>query len=340
MCKLVAYVSLNNKDLTQYHFNAIEKMFKHLFYINSFGNKDGSGLMLMEADGKAYYYKRGLPSTDFIQLDIPKDLMVIDKDTKFLAGHTRYGTVGGTSDRNAHPFHYGDILLMQNGTSNYGYYNLVEGKVDPDYLEVDSEHVCWAINEQGYEKTFEEYEGAGVFLWIDIKKKTFNVLKNNERDLHICKLFNADVYMITTDPYALEYAANRAGVSISKVIPVKNNVLITYTLDGKVEYDSKVSVKQEVSYAAYKGYKSNLSKYSYYEGTKGGEVEVKVIPIKKDEGYVGECCCCGNPVFNTEEYLVYKEGGINEYICESCSEWAPEAFGIDSFQTKTEGDFA
>lgn len=314
MCKLVAMVNLD-KQIPVGKVSGIANMFKHLLYINSYKNTDGTGVFRVDDDGELSMYKRGLPSPDFLQLDLTKKLLDIKATTKFLVGHTRYGTVGGVSDKNAHPFQHGHITLVQNGTSHYGYSGLVRNKVEPKELKVDSEHVCWAIAQQGAKETFKEYEGAGVFIWYDSESKTLNITKNDERDLHFAKVSGTNVVMITTDWAALEYTSYRAGLDLEEVKEFPDDMLVSYHLDGKVSTNKEIRVIPEV------GTKYLVNSYGYNTNSKKESKSTNTSV----SGFVGRCACCDSAVYSYNDYAETEEG---ELICDDCLRWAPEAFGI------------
>lgn len=244
MCRLVAVIKPNN--LTAAQEVSLKNMFTHILYANSFGNVDGTGVMFQthneQQDGtQVGGHKRAVPSPDFINGRwYDKTFLPNWNRMQFIGGHTRFSTVGGNSDQNSHPFQHGNITFMQNGTAAVQSDKaLVYGVMSPH--EVDSENVCWAINEQGLDKTLENYEGDGVFMWIDSDTNQFNILKNNMRQLHIAKVHGMEAYVIATEEYVLELAALRAKVVLEEIAPVQNDVLHTWNQDG-----SKLETKKEI----------------------------------------------------------------------------------------------
>jgi len=301
MCKLVAYLNLETDNKKYDNYSKYTKMFKHLLYINSFGNSDGTGVMQMTSDGKTYMYKRGIPSPDFLQLKAGKAITDINKKTRFIVGHTRYGTVGGISDENSHPFLHGNIMLVQNGTSEYAYRELLKGN---EGIEVDSEAVCYSINKNGVEKTFEEYQGSGVFMWFNTKDKTFNLLKNFERTLFCGKIIGKDIYFITTDVHALDYTAKRAGVALEYIEEVDNGVLLTYDLEGNFT-EKELLVIPECVYQPL---------FSFSKDKITGEKSSKLC-----------CDICEGDINKGEKYYLLEDYSI---FCGPCSEWALDTYSI------------
>jgi len=76
----------------------------------------------------------------------------------FLAGHTRYATRGRVCKRNAHPFHYGNIVGSHNGhvTAPKGY------QVDSEYLfdQLD-------LADGDYQRAFADVQGYWALTWFD-----------------------------------------------------------------------------------------------------------------------------------------------------------------------------
>ncbi len=105
----------------------------------------------------------------------------ISRATLGVIGHNRYATAGAVTAQNAHPFQYGDITLVHNGT-------LTEQEHLPDshLFEVDSENVCYSVNKQGAKATFENTVGAFACVWFDESDQTINFVRNDERPMWLC----------------------------------------------------------------------------------------------------------------------------------------------------------
>jgi predicted glutamine amidotransferase len=328
MCKLAAYTNFE-KTVPATIGMKINKAIQHLWYINSYGQVDGSGIMYMDKDGSYGYLKDALPSTIMLQLtsfaDIKNDLY----EFPFVAAHTRYSTVGGNTWENTHPFEIGDILGMQNGTisSTCSHKDLVLGHKSP--YAVDSASVLWAIDKQGVQKTFQYYEGEGVFMYLDLRARTFNIVKNKHRTLNRAKLAGYNVYLYSTDAAALQLVCDRANLLIEPVTPVPDGVLITYSIDG-TETLTPTVIKETIynhSYGTWAGktipatgnsYKPKQppqilelphkkpvqsSTYDYLDD------EDLYLDIYDDERkydpnpYITTCDCCGSPIFEKDTFF-------------------------------------
>ena len=358
MCKLFAYVCHHKTKLTPHIGNKINRVLKHLFYINSYGQKDGSGIMWTTSEGDTHFHKEEEDSTELILSTTFEKLYPDMYKHKFVAGHTRYSTVGVNSSENSHPFHHGRYIGMQNGTISNDHKNLVVDSLSP--CEVDSESVIWSFDKQGIEATFENYEGEGVFMFIDLVDTTFNIVKNHKRTLHQAKLTGYEIYIFATDAHALEYACSRAGLSIDDVKVVSSGKLVTYSLDNKTTTkDLTVKLPSFTCDRPYNNYKANnylagVSNDYYYNSwgrgywnpppTPPSVITNKVTPIvnttSEESGeYLGDCVMCSNPLFAYS--LVFADNvDITKAECFSCSccvTQVTESCSIPMHQVPTEG---
>lgn len=265
MCKLFAYINNETKLIPAYVGTKLNKALRHLFYINSYGQVDGSGIMWMDSDGDTDFLKAPISSPvlmDFKSFDsIKADLY----KNKFVAGHTRYSTVGSNTWENSHPFEFGNYMGIQNGTISNSHKGLVQGKISP--CNVDSASVFWSFDQQGVANTLNRYEGEGVFMYFNKENKSFNVVKNNYRTLYKAKVDKLDTYILATDKFALEFVAERSGLLLESVEPVVNDKLITHHFNGatsKVDMEVPAPVRVYNDYYTsnyYRGYNNNNNNY-------------------------------------------------------------------------------
>lgn len=317
MCKLAAFIDMEEKQLPSATQLAVTKTLKHLFYINSFGQTDGSGVMIMDSTGDTRTHKRALPSPDFMNtgwfnLNV-KDLC----NTKFIGMHTRFSTVGTNSDMNSHPFVNGDIVFMQNGTIDTycNHRSLVKGL--PNDCTVDSDAVGWAIDKQGLGETLKEYIGAGVFMWLNTKELTFNIVKNGDRELHIMKVAKHDAYIVATDKHALYLAAERSGLAYDSVAPVTNDVHHVWTITN--EYKSSNAVIDNYAYGTF-------GKHHFNAKSAAVTTPAVVSPMGKSHGLVEidtgtKVCTCTNcfaDIYDNEVYHELDWNGDKATSCEDC----------------------
>jgi hypothetical protein len=148
-------------------------------------------------------YKRALPGYDMVQLK--QFNRVVDQMHTSIAMvvHNRATTRGNTTDSNAHPFHYGDITLVHNGTV-YNAENLVPKKEHPEHIQVDSAYVAHALSLENPEDILPKLNGPFSLVWWDSTLKTLNFARNEQKPMFIAfekdrntVLFGSEVRMIT-----------------------------------------------------------------------------------------------------------------------------------------------
>lgn len=325
MCRLAAYINLEAQPVGFAAEGKINKMLEHVFYCNSFGNTDGSGIMMMDSDGLVDTHKRAIPSTDFINTKW-YDSQNLAKE-KFVGMHTRYATVGGNSDSNSHPFQHGDITLMQNGTAaSSPHHTVLTGK--PSGCVVDSDSVAYAFDTIGVEETLDVYRGDGVFMWLDEKDKSFNIVKNDKRQLHFIQWKDKpNIIFFATEAYVLALAAVRAGIDFDKIHPVKDGTHHKYKVDNTYTakpLEVQAYVPQVYCQHSHNNVRDITKKHlpvalpNSTNDNDAGTVEgVEII-------YCGDCAICTSPVFHGNGEYFYHG---SEVICYYCKEDAQKMLG-------------
>ena len=101
-------------------------------------------------------------------------------------GHNRAATKGSVKLQNAHPFTFGPITLVHNGTlTNQG----ESIKTYDKRLEVDSMQIALALSkaEPGEaDDTLEHIDGSFALVWTDTRDKSINMTRNSDRPIHFC----------------------------------------------------------------------------------------------------------------------------------------------------------
>ena len=167
-----------------------------------------------------------------------------NKDSKILIGHNRWATQGEVNKQNSHPFSFGNISGVHNGTLHYQS-NL------PDYtrFEVDSENIYWSFHKKGVEWTLERLDGAFALVWYDSSKRTLNFARNDERPLWIAELTDGTIAWASEEGM-LTWLIERSKrlPNIKNIASLKEGVWKSINIDGTVT-DKKVNM--EVSWTKY-----------------------------------------------------------------------------------------
>lgn len=367
MCRLAAIVK--QEAITAAQDNKLRAVFSHLLYMNSYNNVDGTGVMCQSFKTKTLSgHKRSIPSPDFINSRwYQKTFLPSFFDQQFIAGHTRYSTVGGNSDENSHPFLHGSYFLMQNGTAlGNSHANLVTGKHSPH--AVDSENVAWAFAQQGIKKTLEKYKGEGVLMFMDKSKGTFNIIKNEKRELCFAMVKDFSAIIIATERFAIETACARAGLEILVVEDLANDVHHQFFPDGSYK-ESPMVIDSSYSYQPYRSTAPirtwDKKAGKWMEGVDSSPTVGKQTPqlpktttgatgahltvvgaqsqastdlslqdlqdLEQEEAYKGAyvdaCMLCGLRLYEEDEIFIHEETGA--VSCEGCVDIVQNTFDVE-----------
>ena len=166
MCGIVAYSGKKHFDSDK---------IKLLMYWNSVERgEDATGIFTPEAG----VYKKAKSCNEFLTANN----LNIYLSNQFI-GHVRQSTSGNAKiDRNAHPFEFGVITGVHNGTLKNIWGLLPSyGLASKDY-NVDSEALYKLISDKGPE-IIGKIEGAMALVWYNSDKNVLQVYKNDERTL-------------------------------------------------------------------------------------------------------------------------------------------------------------
>lgn len=177
MCGIIAY-SGNDNFL-------IDKITNLLLY-NTTRGTDGSGWY---NDGKITKGKDDV-------FDLLKKNITNIKKEKIFIGHTRNATSGGKNDNNSHPFEYGSIIGVHNGSSKMLLYQLCQQySLQFKDIDVDSQVLIQQLSLNNGYKILKEWDGPIAVVFVN--KTTPDILycfRNHERPLFRGKIGN-NVYI-------------------------------------------------------------------------------------------------------------------------------------------------
>lgn len=147
-------------------------------------------------------YFRGPDSTGMAQIKNGKDIevckiasnpidlfgmakfktMLSGSASKAWIGHNRAATRGQVTSANAHPYHFGKIVGVHNGTLEYMSQKDLE-KAAGEEFATDSAAIFACIDRIGIEATVPLLRGAWSLVWYDQEEDSLNFLRNKERPM-------------------------------------------------------------------------------------------------------------------------------------------------------------
>lgn len=272
MCGLVGII---NRGTNKLESDKLIKVFNQSLYCGVLRGLHGTGILGVDSAGGATYYKKALPSYDFIELTKAK--AIINANNTFLCGHNRYATQGSHTAENAHPFYHGNIVMFHNGTLDSWKWMAPDKK-----FSVDSEYLVHYISKStNIAETLEEIEGAYSLVWYNSLEKTLNFARNKDRPMFFGIIKGSESLIYASEEGMIEWLASRNGIELLATNTTEIGKLISIPLDPKLKTKVRdfTPKPEELKWAGYYKYpqKSNIifeSKNSKLVGTK--EVLVKI----------------------------------------------------------------
>ena len=236
MCGIVGFINKKrgcNKDS--------DKIFRDMMWVNQLRGTDGSGVFAIDNVGDVEIAK--VPSCYEVLASNKKfSALATRLDSKvFVVGHNRYATLGENKVETTHPFKTKNIVLVHNGTlSSYPEKDNKNSK----YL-MDSHAITCLIEDQGIDKTIEHIQGTWSLVWYDMKEKTLNFHRNEQRPMWFIEVANHEITFFASEPDFALLAIHRYGLRSSKIEEMKANKLISFNLDDR-EGRSRALIKKEI----------------------------------------------------------------------------------------------
>ena len=269
---------------------SVEKVMADLLYFDTVRGHCGTGVALINMKNECSVFKRALPGYDFlrtIQWERAEDEV---KLSRVVIGHNRASTIGSAKDVNCHPFSFqgddSEIVLVHNGTLT-NYHNVSPAKF---HHEVDSAHAAAAIAQYGAEEALKRITGWYVFVWYDLKRKTFNIARNQNRDIAWCFDKGGNMWY-ASEWQMLDFALSRARVELAPVTKddqaqftsMPDHCWASWTLDKDksdlTEYTLN-DIKEEKPPSRFQGHQYQGSRREFEDDYEAG---VSLIPWQAPE---------------------------------------------------------
>lgn len=185
-------------------------------------------------ENKTSIVKQALSAEEFVHSTGFKDLL--RKNPNIIFGHTRFATVGEVSDKNTHPFVYGNIIGCHNGhVSNY------EDVFEKHEVngEVDSESIFFLLNayKNDYRKAFSELYGTFALTWINLKNPNKVFIAKDGNPLYIIRVQELQTYFWASTELALR-------IAIAPFYPLKGQEMWELKDEEACEINTNFQIKK------------------------------------------------------------------------------------------------
>lgn len=173
----------------------------------------------------AFFVPHELPegeTADFCKSTAPGyDFVTYDKDWRdkmegeehfAVIGHNRAATIGAISSDTAHPFQRGPITLVHNGTLR-GTHQLPTPQHRGQYHN-DSDTIAANLEQAPIWELTPEMNGAYALIWHDARDNSMNILRNNERPLHLARVKHQDTIFIASEALMMQWILGRLRMDI------------------------------------------------------------------------------------------------------------------------------
>ena len=226
MCGIVGILS---KKRNRFNFSDLD-VFRDMLITDSIRGEDSTGVFTVRDSGNADWLKLATHPYNLVRSKEYEEW----KNTahgkgRVIVGHNRKATFGGINNKNAHPFIFGNTVLIHNGGLDNFRSLLSHREREKWGVEVDSHAAAILLARNDPEKILKEMKGAFTFVWYDVEKKQLYFVRNEERPLYFANT-DTKIYF-ASEAGMLTWILGRRGIA-NKVINLKPGVLITMFLDG------------------------------------------------------------------------------------------------------------
>ena len=209
-------------------YNTDLNMFKNMLVVDSLRGEDSTGVYGVFKNLQAKTIKVAAEPHMLFRTEEWHDFeRKAVNSMRILVGHNRYATKGAITNKNAHPFDVGNIVLVHNGTIH-------NQKDFNKEVEVDSHAIAHALNEKPAEEVLSEIDGAFALVWYNRTEGKVFFARNTQRPLYYVDT-DTNVYF-GSEGTMLEYILNRTTSSVvykAHAFPVGK--IISYDTKGTSE---------------------------------------------------------------------------------------------------------
>lgn len=225
-----------------------KKYFRQALFCDQLRGVDSTGIFSVNKNPvpEVNIFKRAYPAHDFLDMK-PVDRMIgALGSTRVMVGHNRAATKGSVNNSNAHPFQFGDITMVHNGTLLN--YSRLPGYT---YAENDSKLLCRGIAELGIQGAIDCIEGAWSLVWHDAIENTLNFLRNGQRPMALASNKGRKDLYFASELMMLDWLTARNSIVVDEILNTQVNQHIKLSLDeAAFNPVIKEVVRKKIHYSA------------------------------------------------------------------------------------------
>jgi hypothetical protein len=241
----------------------VKEAFLDLLVLDTIRGEDSTGMVVVDNSLDTSSFKKAVDGFTFTQMKKTNKLLNRATSPRLLLGHNRAATKGRVTCENAHPFKSGNTHLVHNGTLT-SWFDLHNAK-DTD---VDSEAICFEVEENGILPTVAKLKGAYTLATYDEETKIFSIIRNDQRPLSCAKLKGEDIMFFASLPDMIRLVASKYKLELeTDPWELKTDTLVEFDLSRN---SKDIATKFKVT--------KDVPVYTPPKFTKGGTYRKKFLP--------------------------------------------------------------
>ena len=222
MCGLVGIFSSNM-------LNRHKEAMTTLLYLDTLRGSDSTGVAALRNNRTFVVHKTVEAGPQYV--DDPRYKNMLQLNDYCWIGHNRFGTVGGRTQKNAHPFtvHNDKGLTVMVGAHNGTIKNRYQLDSHADF-GTDSEAFLNQIKNKGLKETLAIADGAWALTYYDYEHETLNFIRNEERPFFFGYEDDVKTMIWASEEWMIRAACGRHGIKLkdNKVFSTKPDHLYTF----------------------------------------------------------------------------------------------------------------
>lgn len=262
MCGIVGFIT--SKSVTPVYTKNMMDWLGDALVVDVLRGADGTGVAAIPKKdlSKSYVIKTGNAGAEFVNSPTGKKFLV-ERDLCCVIGHNRKATKGLVCAENAHPFKYGNITMVHNGTLDY------ISKLEK-ISDVDSEWIAYDLHKRAsYIDTLENISGAYALVWHDASQSKIYMARNEERPLGFRYTEDKRGVFFASETWMIDILAERNKIKLDDTVWSlepgylisfdPNNEVLEYAQEGEFKYETITYYNNRYYSGKHSSYNKNKS---------------------------------------------------------------------------------